>query len=240
MFSFYIRLVAQIINHVSFLLHRRIEDNLLLSSEFRTFNHRPRAATEEAFPPSHTPSPIFLEVFFYICRFFGSSGMLFCEYMALQAEGTNSNHNDREMIPIASEQMPNLVDLSSVGNLALGHEEPIAMANSLVPVTSVGSCSMTSQGSFDSDENDMSENENNQDRPPAASKSLNIQAPLPLGVGAIGTVFRLIFLGSVEVDEEGGRKRRKRLKKNMVEEAVNKIKVCSLTSGRLHALGEAR
>lgn len=43
--------------------------------------------------------------------------------------------------------------------------------------------------------------------------------------GATGTVFRLNFLGSVEVDEEGGRKRRKRLKKNMVELAVTKIKV---------------
>lgn len=51
--------------------------------------------------------------------------------------------------------------------------------------------------------------------------------PNTLGVGATGTVFRLHFLGSVEVDEEGGRKRRKRLKKNMVEVAVTKIKVCS-------------
>lgn len=51
----------------------------------------------------------------------------------------------------------------------------------------------------------------------------------PLGVGATGTVFRLHFLGSVEVDEEGGRKRRKRLKKNMVEVAVTKIKVCPIT-----------
>ncbi|XP_023705742.1 uncharacterized protein LOC111863551 isoform X9 [Cryptotermes secundus] len=42
--------------------------------------------------------------------------------------------------------------------------------------------------------------------------------------GLAGTVFRLHFLGSVEVDEEGGRKRRKRLKKHMVEEAVTKIK----------------
>ncbi|KAJ8949116.1 hypothetical protein NQ318_012864 [Aromia moschata] len=46
-----------------------------------------------------------------------------------------------------------------------------------------------------------------------------------LGVGSAGTVFRLHFLGSVEVDEEGGRKRRKRLKKNMVEVAVTKIKL---------------
>lgn len=52
--------------------------------------------------------------------------------------------------------------------------------------------------------------------------------PLPLGVGATGTVFRLHFLGSVEVDEEGGRKKRKRLKKNMVEVAVTKIKVRSV------------
>ncbi|XP_050313970.1 uncharacterized protein LOC126748651 isoform X2 [Anthonomus grandis grandis] len=39
-----------------------------------------------------------------------------------------------------------------------------------------------------------------------------------------GTVFRLLFLGSVEVDEEGGRKRRKKFKKSMVEIAVTKIK----------------
>ncbi|ERL86129.1 hypothetical protein D910_03543 [Dendroctonus ponderosae] len=45
------------------------------------------------------------------------------------------------------------------------------------------------------------------------------------GGGASGTVFRLLFLGSVEVDEEGGRKRRKKFKKNMVEVAVTKIKV---------------
>ncbi|XP_048516695.1 uncharacterized protein LOC109540861 isoform X3 [Dendroctonus ponderosae] len=44
------------------------------------------------------------------------------------------------------------------------------------------------------------------------------------GGGASGTVFRLLFLGSVEVDEEGGRKRRKKFKKNMVEVAVTKIK----------------
>lgn len=43
--------------------------------------------------------------------------------------------------------------------------------------------------------------------------------------GATGTVFRLQFLGSVEVEEESGKKRRKRLKKSMVEEAVIKIKV---------------
>lgn len=46
------------------------------------------------------------------------------------------------------------------------------------------------------------------------------------GGGASGTMFRLLFLGSVEVDEEGGRKRRKKFKKSMVEVAVTKIKVC--------------
>lgn len=58
-------------------------------------------------------------------------------------------------------------------------------------------------------------------RPPAA------RTVVPL---AAGTIFRLIFLGSVEVEEEGsGRKRRRRLKKTMVEEAVTKIKVCGLS-----------
>lgn len=50
-----------------------------------------------------------------------------------------------------------------------------------------------------------------------------------VGSGSTGTVFHLHFLGSVEVDEECGRKKRKRLKKNMVEEAVTKIKVCYST-----------
>lgn len=61
--------------------------------------------------------------------------------------------------------------------------------------------------------------------------------PLPLGVGATGTVFRLHFLGSVEVDEEGGRKRRKRLKKNMVEVAVTKIKVCVFLTSHFVLIG---
>lgn len=43
--------------------------------------------------------------------------------------------------------------------------------------------------------------------------------------GVNGSVFHLHFLGSVEIDEKGGRKRRKRLKKSMVEIAVTKIKV---------------
>jgi hypothetical protein len=41
---------------------------------------------------------------------------------------------------------------------------------------------------------------------------------------APAAVFRLSFLGSVEVDEDS-RRRKKRPKKNMVEEAVTKIKV---------------
>ncbi|KAF5297250.1 hypothetical protein FQR65_LT10022 [Abscondita terminalis] len=53
---------------------------------------------------------------------------------------------------------------------------------------------------------------------------VNDSCPVSLATGTTGTVFRLQFLGSVEVDEEGGRKRRKRLKKNMVEVAVTKIK----------------
>lgn len=151
--------------------------------------------------------------------------------MALQAEVPNSNHNDRELIPLTTDHMSNMVDLSSCSSGK--HGETVTMTNlgPSGPVTSVGSCSMTSQGSFDSDENELSDNENNKERPPLLpppppTKTLNIKGPLPLGIGAIGTVFRLLFLGSVEVDEEGGRKRRKRLKKNMVEEAVNKIKVC--------------
>jgi len=50
--------------------------------------------------------------------------------------------------------------------------------------------------------------------------------PLSPG-GREATAFRLQFLGSVEVEEEG-KKHRKRLKKNMVEEAVSRVKVCGL------------
>lgn len=44
-----------------------------------------------------------------------------------------------------------------------------------------------------------------------------------------GTMFRLKFIGSLEVDEEvgSGKRRRKRPKKTMVEEAVQKMKVGS-------------
>lgn len=59
-----------------------------------------------------------------------------------------------------------------------------------------------------------------------AEKVLNFESVNYQLSKANGTMFRLHFLGSVEVEEEGGRKRRKRLKKNMVEVAVTKIKVC--------------
>lgn len=43
-----------------------------------------------------------------------------------------------------------------------------------------------------------------------------------------GSLFRLRFLGSVAVDEEERSTAKRRLKKTMVEEAVLKIKVCSM------------
>lgn len=46
---------------------------------------------------------------------------------------------------------------------------------------------------------------------------------------APAAVFRLSFLGSVEVEEDS-RRRKKRPKKNMVEEAVTKIKVAVICS----------
>lgn len=58
---------------------------------------------------------------------------------------------------------------------------------------------------------------------------MRVCAPV-LGVGSTGTMFRLQFLGSVEVEAEGGKKRKKRMKKNMVEEAVIKIKVRTLNN----------
>ncbi|XP_020709260.2 uncharacterized protein LOC105687945 isoform X8 [Athalia rosae] len=91
-----------------------------------------------------------------------------------------------------------------------------------------GRCSVASQGSLDEDECDSSEELIGSTSGGGQSESINIGAQsqmAPIG-GPLGptTVFRLQFLGSVEVEEEGGRKRRKRLKKHMVEEAVTKIK----------------
>ena len=93
-------------------------------------------------------------------------------------------------------------------------------------------CSVASQGSLEEDECDSSEeligSASGGGQP--ETQTIGVQpklAPISGSVGSTGltTVFRLQFLGSVEVEEEGGRKRRKRLKKHMVEEAVTKIKV---------------
>lgn len=93
-----------------------------------------------------------------------------------------------------------------------------------------GRCSIASQGSLEEDECDSSEeligsaSGGGQSEPHALGAHQPKLAPIS---GCLGptTVFRLQFLGSVEVEEEGGRKRRKRLKNHMVEEAVTKIKV---------------
>ncbi|KAG8040721.1 hypothetical protein G9C98_002717 [Cotesia typhae] len=102
-----------------------------------------------------------------------------------------------------------------------------------------GRCSVASQGSIDEDECDSSEEligsvagggqqqvETQQLGSSSQTSSSGKLAPIGGSIGP-STVFRLHFLGSVEVEEEGGRKRRKRLKKHMVEEAVTKIKVRS-------------
>lgn len=92
-----------------------------------------------------------------------------------------------------------------------------------------GRCSVASQGSLEEDECDSSEEliGNVAGGSQTESHALGAQSKLAPNSGSLGptTVFRLHFLGSVEVEEEGGRKRRKRLKKHMVEEAVTKIKV---------------
>ncbi|XP_020287639.1 uncharacterized protein LOC109856598, partial [Pseudomyrmex gracilis] len=92
-----------------------------------------------------------------------------------------------------------------------------------------GRCSIASQGSLEEDECDSSEEligSASGGGQSAESHALGAQPKLAPISGCLGstTVFRLQFLGSVEVEEEGGRKRRKRLKNHMVEEAVTKIK----------------
>lgn len=93
-----------------------------------------------------------------------------------------------------------------------------------------GRCSIASQGSLEEDECDSSEelignaSGGGQSSEPHALGAQPKLAPISGSVEST-TVFRLQFLGSVEVEEEGGRKRRKRLKNHMVEEAVTKIKV---------------
>ncbi|XP_025264700.1 uncharacterized protein LOC105257000 isoform X6 [Camponotus floridanus] len=92
-----------------------------------------------------------------------------------------------------------------------------------------GRCSIASQGSLEEDECDSSEELIGSASGGGQSESHALGAHQPKLApisGCLGptTVFRLQFLGSVEVEEEGGRKRRKRLKNHMVEEAVTKIK----------------
>lgn len=149
--------------------------------------------------------------------------------MTLQAETHfAANYKENRIVPLGSEHCPNLIDLTSYGMMRVKHGETLMVTN-LDPkgsVTSQSWCTTSSayEGSFDSDENELSESENVMI--PVRPGIINLKKEAPLGIGPIGTIFRLLFLGSVEVEEEGGRKRRKRLKKCMVEEAVNKIKVC--------------
>ncbi|XP_047118188.1 uncharacterized protein LOC124798714 isoform X1 [Schistocerca piceifrons] len=62
--------------------------------------------------------------------------------------------------------------------------------------------------------------------PPPGPPESSLPPPpaTPPDPGPCSSVFRLQFLGSVEVLEESGRRRRRRLKKHMVEEAVTRIK----------------
>ncbi|XP_011298367.1 uncharacterized protein [Fopius arisanus] len=117
-------------------------------------------------------------------------------------------------------------------------DEPVPMQSTLLNYGpgqhGYGRCSVASQGSIEDEDCDSSEEligsvaggvQPEQQHPLDNQKERNKLA-VPIGGQQLGptTVFRLHFLGSVEVEEEGGRKRRKRLKKHMVEEAVTKIK----------------
>lgn len=110
-----------------------------------------------------------------------------------------------------------------------------------------GRCSIASQGSLEEDECDSSEEliGSASGGGQSESQALGAQPKLAPISGCLGptTVFRLQFLGSVEVEEEGGRKRRKRLKNHMVEEAVTKIKVrphCPSSQSTLFAVKSVR
>ncbi|XP_017792698.1 PREDICTED: LOW QUALITY PROTEIN: uncharacterized protein LOC108574589 [Habropoda laboriosa] len=89
-----------------------------------------------------------------------------------------------------------------------------------------GRCSVASQGSLEEDECDSSEEliGSASGGGQSESQSVGLQPKLTPISGSMEptTVFRLHFLGSVEVEEEG---RRKRLNNNIVREAVTKIKV---------------
>ncbi|XP_043525291.1 serine-rich adhesin for platelets-like isoform X8 [Frieseomelitta varia] len=88
-----------------------------------------------------------------------------------------------------------------------------------------GRCSVASQGSFEEDECDSSEEliGNASGGGQSESQTAELQPKLAPISGSTEptTVFRLHFLGSVEVEEEG---RRKRLNNHIVREAVTKIK----------------
>ncbi|XP_048269822.1 uncharacterized protein LOC100650027 isoform X10 [Bombus terrestris] len=88
-----------------------------------------------------------------------------------------------------------------------------------------GRCSVASQGSFEEDECDSSEEliGNASGGGQSESQTVGLQPKLAPISGSMEptTVFRLHFLGSVEVEEEG---RRKRLNNHIVREAVTKIK----------------
>lgn len=89
-----------------------------------------------------------------------------------------------------------------------------------------GRCSIASQGSLDEDECDSSEEliGTASGGGQSESQTVGLQPKLAPISGSTepATVFRLHFLGSVEVEEEG---RRKRLNNHIVREAVTKIKV---------------
>nr|XP_031844922.1 uncharacterized protein LOC116432350 isoform X11 [Nomia melanderi] len=88
-----------------------------------------------------------------------------------------------------------------------------------------GRCSIASQGSLEEDECDSSEEliGNASGGGQSESQTAGLQQKLAPISGSMKptTVFRLHFLGSVEVEEEG---RRKRLNNHIVREAVTKIK----------------
>ncbi|XP_076756442.1 uncharacterized protein LOC143426716 isoform X9 [Xylocopa sonorina] len=89
-----------------------------------------------------------------------------------------------------------------------------------------GRCSVASQGSLEEDECDSSEEliGSASGGGQSESQTVGLQPKLAPISGSMEptTVFRLHFLGSVEVEEEG---RRKRLNNHIVREAVTKIKV---------------
>lgn len=89
-----------------------------------------------------------------------------------------------------------------------------------------GRCSVASQRSLEEDECDSSEEliGNTSGEGQSESQTVGLQSKLAPINGSMEptTVFRLHFLGSIEVEEEG---RRKRLNNHIVQEAVTKIKV---------------